>query len=339
MRRNPRIFHDVFATINADTVIVPRWESVSCRSGGTLRIGLSVAHGGGDDFAGGTVEAFLGEGRVVAVPPLAAGTVADLGTLDLTVPAVDVPGLHRLTLELRGRAGTIVATNHLDVAVHPPRMPPPAVAVWSPDADVRDRLRALGYRVAPSADDAALTVATAADAAIADRVRAGGRLLLLPTAETSLDPFFPHWQAVRVRERAGTPWAGDWASSFAWLARTGAFAALPGGPLLDETFDRVIPTHVIAGCNLLDFQARVHAGLVVGWIHKAVGLAVERPYGEGRLVVSTFRLFRDAAGADPTATALLDGLVALALARSAAVAEAADPSDCGPAVVSDADPA
>jgi hypothetical protein len=29
---------------------------------------------------------------------------------------------------------------------------------------------------------------------------------------------------------------------------------------------------VISGCNLLDFQARVHAGLVVSWIHKPAAL-------------------------------------------------------------------
>jgi hypothetical protein len=77
--------------------------------------------------------------------------------------------------------------------------------------------------------------------------------------------------------------------------------------------DRVIPTHVISGCNLLDFQARVFGGLVVGWIHKAVALGVERSYGRGRLVASTLRLFRDAPGADPTATILTDAIVELAL--------------------------
>jgi hypothetical protein len=86
---------------------------------------------------------------------------------------------------------------------------------------------------------------------------------------------------------------------------------LPGGPLLDESFDRVIPERVIAGCNLLDFQARVHAGLVVGWLHKPVALTVEQPCGRGHVVASTFRLFRDSPGADPTATVLLDALLAL----------------------------
>jgi hypothetical protein len=74
---------------------------------------------------------------------------------------------------------------------------------------------------------------------------------------------------------------------------------------------------VISGCNLLDFQARVHAGLVVGWIHKPVALTIERGYGKGRLLASTFRLFRDSPGADPTATVLLGSLLQTLVASMA----------------------
>jgi hypothetical protein len=139
------------------------------------------------------------------------------------------------------------------------------------------------------------------------------RLLLLPESATSLDPFFPHWQSVKVKDRDGTLWRGDWASSFAWLRRTGRFSAIPGGPLIDETLDRVIPQFVITGCNLMDFQSRVSAGLVVGWIHKPVAISVERGYGKGRVLVSTFRLFRDPPSIDPAACCLLDLLVAQSL--------------------------
>ena len=171
----------------------------------------------------------------------------------------------------------------------------------------------MGYQLAAGIDSAAVVVARAHDEMICDAVRRGARLLLLPEAEGPLYPFFPHWQNVQVRGRNGTVWRGDWASSFSWLRRAGVFAGLPGGPLIDESFDRVIPSHVIAGCNSIDFQARVHAGLVVGWVHKPVALAVEQPYGRGHVVASTFRLFRDAPGADPTATVLLDSLIALAV--------------------------
>ena len=78
--------------------------------------------------------------------------------------------------------------------------------------------------------------------------------------------------------------------------------------------------HIIAGCSTWDFQARVHAGMVVGWVHKPAALIVEREYGRGRMVATTFRLLDDGPGVDPTATALLDGLLELAMA---------DPRDAG----------
>ena len=221
-------------------------------------------------------------------------------------------------MRLRLPDGRVACRNVLDLAVHP-RLDPKALAdlrVWSPEARLRRRLAALGYGLADRLDEAALVIATRHDDAIAAYVRGGGQLLLMPAGEETLTPFFPHWQNVRVVKRAGTQWAGNWASTFAWLRRGGPFARLPGGPLIDETFDRVIPTHVIAGCNLLDFQGRVQAGLVIGWIHKPVALVVERAYGRGRFVASTFRLTRDAPGRDPTATILLHQLLLYTLGRS-----------------------
>jgi hypothetical protein len=228
-------------------------------------------------------------------------------------------------LELRSASGALIAENHLDLAVHPERAAPRhgQERVWSPSREIMARLRTLGYDTAARLEEASLVVSKTHTEAVAAHVRAGASLILLPDAEGPLYPFFPHWQNVRVQARAGTLWMGDWASSFAWLRRSGHFAGMPGGPLLDESFDRVIPTHVISGCNLLDFQARVFSGLVVGWIHKPVALGVERSYGRGRLVASTFRLFRDAPLADPTATMLFDSLVDLALeSRAARIEEA-----------------
>jgi hypothetical protein len=138
--------------------------------------------------------------------------------------------------------------------------------------------------------------------------------VLLADRPQDLQPVFPQWQGIRVVRREGTPWLGAWASSFSWLRRRGPFARLPGGPLLDHAFDRVIPDHVIVGLNAWEFRSGVHAGMVVGWVHKPAALLVERAYGLGRVVTTTFRLLDDAPGVDPTATALLDGLVEVALA-------------------------
>jgi hypothetical protein len=316
MRRNPRVFHELFPIINADTVIVPRWERLSYWAGETARLEVALAHGAAAAIEGATLEIRIGDARAVLdLPRVEAPAVIDLGAVELSVPEGPEPTLRRFHFELRAPDGALLAQNHLDAAVHPPRREPAGgrQLVWSPDEDIRERFRVLGYGAARALEEATLIVARSHDEAIAARVRQGASLLLLPEKEMSLYPFFPHWQNVKVQSRDGELWRGDWASSFSWLRRAGHFAGMPSGPLLDETFDRVLPDAVISGCNLLDFQARVFAGLVVGWIHKPVALGVERSYGRGRLVATTFRLFEDAPGADPTATVLTDALVELAL--------------------------
>jgi hypothetical protein len=326
MRRNPRVFHELFPIINADTVVVPKWDRLSYWGGETARFGMAVAHGAGPVLEGCVLEVTLGDQvQRVPVARMEAPSVLDLATVEVPIPAFDEPQLRRVQLALKDADGKLVAQNHLDLVVHPRRQRPAQSRqlVWSPDPDIRERLQALGYTAARALEEATLVVSRSHDKAIADHVRAGANLLLLPEAEMSLYPFFPHWQAVKVLARKGTLWAGDWASSFAWMRRQGNFAKFPSGPLLDETMDRVLPEFVISGCNLLDFQARVFAGLVVGWIHKPVALGVERSYGRGRLVASTFRLFQDAPAADPTATMLLDSLVELAVeARAPRLEEA-----------------
>jgi hypothetical protein len=316
MRRNPRVFHELFPIVNADTVIVPKWEHLSYWAGETARFGIAIAHGAGPAIEDAHLQVRLGgETKRIPLPRIEAPAVLPLGDIDLPVPEMGQAGLRRVHLELRRSDGTLITQNHLDVAVHPARAEPRLgrERAWSPSREILASLRALGYHTASRLEDSTLVVSKTHTEAIASHVRNGASLLLLPETEGPLYPFFPHWQNVQVKERDGTLWRGDWASSFAWLRRSGHFARMPSGPLLDETFDRVIPTHVISGCNLLDFQARVFGGLVVGWIHKPVALGVERSYGRGRMVASTFRLFRDAPMADPTATMLLDSMVELAL--------------------------
>ena len=109
-------------------------------------------------------------------------------------------------------------------------------------------------------------------------------------------------------------WRGDWIAGFSWVRRTGPLAALPGGPLVDLSFDRVIPHHVLAGFRSWEFGGPVHAGTVVGWVHKPAALIAERQVGRGGLVASTFRLFGDEALVDPVAASLFDALIAIAAA-------------------------
>ncbi|MBP2314369.1 glycoside hydrolase family 2 protein [Azospirillum soli] len=324
MRRNTRAFHNVFHTINADTVVVPQWKRVAFWEGEDVEIGLAAAHGRGDKLLGVEMRwsldaAGLGGAEPVALEP----GVRHGAPAIFKAPAVQTPEIHRVEFEL-ATDEDVLATNHLDLVVHPRRSGPSAgsVSVWSPDDAVVKHMHALGYGAATGAADVIVARDLTEDLVMA--VQGGARLVLLADHAFDLQPVFPHFQNVRVMPRHGSMWLGAWASSFSWLKRTGPFARLPGGPLIDHSFDRVIPNHVIANCTTWDFQSRVHAGMVVGWAHKAAALMVEKDYGQGRMVATTFRLLEDAPGVDPTATLLLDGMVELALAQRRTVTTEAE---------------
>lgn len=316
MRRHPRVFHDVFRRINADTVVVPKLERWSFWGGERIELPVMVAHGTGPALEDARLEVALDDGSGPVRLDLPA---VEPGQAFKTTVVLELPRFleaRRVRIELKLSAGIReVASNWAEISVHAPRRAAgQAYRIWAADTKTAERLNLLGYTPADSAAEAELLVAAEHDAVLAGQVREGKRLLLLAEDDMPLYPFFPHWQAVQVEPRAGTPWQGDWASSFAWLLRRGPFAELPGQPLLDMAFDRVIPKHVISGVNRLDFQGRVRAGMLVGWVHKPVALAVERGYGNGRIVATTFRLLRDAPGAEPTATLMLDGMIDWAIA-------------------------
>jgi hypothetical protein len=117
-----------------------------------------------------------------------------------------------------------------------------------------------------------------------------------------------------LQNRHNSIWRGDWVGNFPWLRRDGPFAHIPGGPLLDMSFSRVIPHQVLTHQRSWEFRGRVHSGTVVGWVHRPAAFVIEKRLGRGKLVISTFRLMQDAFDTDPTATALWDGLIDLALA-------------------------
>ena len=315
MRRNPRVFCAQLAALNADTVILPEWERVSYWSGEQVKIGVAVAHGAGPTIEGACVHWTLTPGGAsgrAAVPDLCASQVRSVSSASFSAPQATIPTRHRLDLELCAADGRQLATNHVELTIMPRRDVPVDLAssLWSPDPPLAERLIALGYRVASDPRAARVIVAHKLNGTLASLVREGKRLLLLADR---LDAIGSNLPGVQVAAREGTPWSGDWVSSFAWLRRQGPFAHLPGGPLLDHSFDRVIPEHVLAGYGPQAFEAHVHAGLFTSWIHNPVALIIERFCGKGRVVLTTFRLTTEAPGVDPTATTLWDALVELTL--------------------------
>lgn len=313
MDRRPKAFHHVLGRINADDVIIPEVERWAYWSGEPVTIRLWISRYGATAPGPGVVRWWVDESMAkgqVSISDVERGQVVQLESITFPAPIVegDAGRQARLRLRWEDAAGRVVAENELTFSVLPggARAPIPDMTLWTPDSRLARTLRDLGWPLADKLGPGVIAITRQLGEKLRGWVRDGGRLLLLADGPEALAAPLPR---VQITPRRGTVWQGDWASSFAWLRRTGPYAALPGGPLLDLSFSCVIPEHVITGLSPWDFQGDVDAGLFVGWIHKPVGLIARRRYGRGTVLISTFRLTDEGLRTDPVAGALLLALV------------------------------
>ena len=235
MRRNPRVFHELFRIINADTVIVPQWERAVLlgrrdREARGRRSRTAPARCSRDA----QLEVSLGEAHAAICRCRASRRRPCSISARSSSPMPDSreAGLRRIAFEICARRTARWSRRTISISRSTRAARRPAQArqlVW---AHGRGPARAVRgprlWRSARALEEATLVVSR--QPRQGDRrpcPRRGASLLLLPENEMTLYPFFPHWQAVRVQSRDGTLWRGDWASSFSWLRRAGPFRALP----------------------------------------------------------------------------------------------------------------
>jgi hypothetical protein len=332
IERNPRVFHDVFAQINADIVIVPRPERFSAYAGTKLPIELSIATGGLSVPEGAELR---WSGDIEGSTPVAAtGTVStSVFFLNLQMPQADSSRIVHLDFVLTAQ-GQELARNSLDISLYAARdtasLPSLAVA----DSALAEYARGLGYKVV-LAEEADVHLVHAVDSNDLEAIKAGARYAILADGTVATNrnlrtdmpvgelphrsivadgmTFRPaldqHLPGISLVERDGTIWRGDWIAGFSWVRRDGPFANIPGGPILDLSFSGVVPHHLLTGFRPWEFGSNVHAGVVVGWVHKPAAIVGEKRVGRGGVVATTFRLTREAPGADPVAAALFDAVI------------------------------
>ena len=250
----------------------------------------------------------------------------------------DVSANQMLKLEFSLTAnGQELARNSLDVSLYARRAPKDLPSVYSRDEALSAFAAGLGYRVTDAAS-ADVTLAHALDTADIEAMRAGKKYFVIAdgsvTTHRNLRTDIPLGEkpyrdmvvdernlpvgidqqvpGIGLIARDGTMWRGDWIANFSWIRRAGPLADIPGGPMLDLSFDRIVPHHVMTGFRTFEYAGPVHGGVVIGWIHKPGVTIAERRIGRGGLVATTFRLTRDAAGADPVAAAMFDALISMA---------------------------
>ena len=236
----------------------------------------------------------------------------------------------RLCFVLRDGRGNAIARNYEGFSVYPrmASMDDITAKLWTTDAALAERLKALGLSFVDDPDAADLLVMRTMDTASVEAVRRGKRALVVyeegesrwlrADQPTSILPvqYMMHeaFPGVFAQDREHPVYRSDWITAFSWLRRSGLFADMPGDPMFDMSFERVVPRHIMVGMKPWEFEAHVHSGLVVGWAHKAAALLCERWFGRGKAVLTTFRVTAEPAGSDPVATVLLGKLVRQALA-------------------------
>jgi hypothetical protein len=308
MRRNPRLFRDALARVNADTVIVARPPRWSATDGETLAFEVVLAHGGGRTLPAGVLFWSI-DGAEVGRCETPAFDEPGAARIDgVSVRLAGSPRVARIGFRLTDTAGRTLAENDVDIAVLPMRTAP-SLVVDCDDAGLAGALAAAGYDHRKAGSPVLITrhLADRHYAALAE----GRNVLLIADQDDAFGNTFAERRFPRLQHypRRSTPWLGDWASSFGWLARRGAFAALPGPTLMGLPFDRIIPRHVITGFRPFEFQAGVEAGITVGWVQRPAVCLGSKSWGAGRLVMSTFA-WPDDAAADPMAAAFCDALLA-----------------------------
>jgi hypothetical protein len=328
MERNTRAYHNRFHEINTDVVIVPRMQRYAVWAGDTASIELEISTGGkalpAAELSWNVDGAAAGKMAVEAVD---ATSVWRLPAIELSF-AAEKAG-NQVSVQFTLTAGDKeLARNSLDISVYA-RRPKPVLSVSSAEPEIAGYLAALGYEVV-NADKAHVRVVSTLSQADIDAMEHGAHYVSL--ADVAPLPFGnlrndqPNWNyptggdrgqpmpQMRVTERNGTIWKGNWVTGFSWVKRSGVFERLPGGPLTDLSFVGVNPNRVITGFRPIHFDGLVHAGTMAGWIHKPCATIAERRVGSGRIVATTFGLMREPAGADPVAATLLDCIIETAAA-------------------------
>ena len=312
--RNPKAHFEALGKLNADDLILPGWQRLAYWEAERCEVSLSLSHFSSLDLMGSRLEWHLDgwpevQGAFEGLTPRRAD-VTDLGIVDFVVPALERSQRTRLELRLFQEGGQLAASSFLELFFFLRQAAEPFhIILYAPA--LAGPLRRIGYIVTEDLSTADMVVTGIMTDELRQYLMNGGRVLWLAESDDALQTYLG---GLSLSSRRGTPWAGDWASSLSWLPQDSLFNGLPTQGAVDFAFAGLTPEHVIPGLGLRDFATDVHAGLCLGWLHKAVGLVVDRRLGKGHMLVSTFRLSQSLE-TNPVAAIMLHDMLAHLAAR------------------------
>jgi len=314
-RREEKAFHEEFAAINNDLLVVADLDRHTVWGGHEVEASVTVINDGRDVHRG-TVDWELVDD--------ATGHTVDEGQFDVavdahaksrprTVEALTPPtaetGTYRLEVTFRSEsageeeAEPATTSNHEPVTVvEPERTPNHDVTVFVQENYVADRLIGSRHDVTRELSDAVdLAVASTFDDAIREYAEAGGTVLLMPRLheETPADDLFEYREL---------PQGEDWnLCSALYTHDSPLISDLTGSKRLDWAFEDIYPNALVE--DLDAERDEIHVEYVQGWIANWASPLVTRSVGDGQVCVTTFPLGQ-AHGEHPVGTVLLERLIA-----------------------------
>jgi Glycosyl hydrolases family 2, sugar binding domain/Glycosyl hydrolases family 2 len=310
VQNHPRAFAERLANLQQPWLILAQTPRTAIRTGERFEVSVRLAGAAeprGDTqlkwrFADQSGEVALGREPI---------------TIALSAGAADAITIVPLELEARERKGRVVLSrNAVELCVVPP-LGDAAPSLFPVDATASGLLAAIGWpNRAATADEAEVLIATRLTTPVREALIAGRKVVLVANSSDALiDPErkLPlndrhNFPSMLLRERAGTPWDGQWMGAFTWRRMEGPWSSLPGGPMLDEHWSGLLPNHVLTGFPSTAFGGLVDAGVAVGWLHHAAAFAKRSFLGKGWLTVSTFDLTTPRAHENPLAPYLIKAL-------------------------------
>lgn len=343
--RNPKAYHDEFASINAPDVILPRVGAYTWWDDRAVPVEIHVAHYGEDDWADSrllwSVEGTDISGEI-RLPAMKRGEVLRAKTVQLRLPGVDETRSVSVNFTLQGGGGRL-AQNTIELLVMPSKLRKGSysgpVAVVTPSIMSTEEEggessppgAVSGSEETPldtePAHDGQQTIPHTLAAVIGNtgyrvtRQLSGDVRLAIsnyPTADLLQwvreggDLVFicegpsPFFWA---QHRHGA-YSGGWITSFSWL-RDEVHRRLKVKNPLGLPFTNIMPRTTILGLPFDDptFQQDFLSGMISGWVHQPAVHTVQFRYGKGRVVMTTFALEEALYSGDAAATAMLHDLV------------------------------
>jgi hypothetical protein len=309
VQNHPRAFADRLADLQRPWLIIARTERTAVRAGERFDVSVRLA-GAAELPEGARLKwRFADDSGDATLGP-------DPTTVALCARIADAIAIVPLELEARDAGGRLLSHNALELCVVPP-LGGPAPSLFPIDGAASSALAAIGWpKRAATAEEAEIVLATRLTTPLRVALIAGRKVVLIANSPDALiDPQrkLPlndrhNFPSMLLRERAGTPWDGQWMGAFAWRRTDGPWSRLPGGPMLDEHWSGLLPDHVLTGFPSTAFGGLVDAGLAVGWLHHAAALVKRSFLGNAWLTVSTFDLTSPQAQGNPLAPHLLKAL-------------------------------